>query len=501
MHHVRQGCPTAMPDFIQKTDGRRQPTRGDGRRQPRLLRCSPLLCAAVAALYASWLHAEPPRRADEPEIRATPEPAANAKPARGVKEIRGPRDLLGMYGVDESHWRGFFPGRDVGQDETEGLLRALYAVRRFSLEQIEHWVDSKARWSDWVDEPQQHQGAILLLRGRLRKVQRIKTLPELVERLDIEHYYRCEIQIADGGPLTIVYALHVPQAWNLDQPMDESVSWRGFFVKLANAVDAPPVPVWICQRVAWHCDQGKLKRLGNLGMDVGLLDDVTNRSAISGQERECFYQLLAAVGRANTADLKSATRRRYKVEPLFNRPDEAKGQLVALHGTTRRAILIRIEDQDIVTRFGLDHYYELELFTDDSQGNPLVFCLRDLPADFPTGDDIFENVRIAGFFLKTWKYRIHSRAGEAARSDSARRQLAPLLVAKDVEWLTAHAQESSPYAYLVGFVIVASIAVAWIVVWRLNRSDDRFRKQALSRRDDKDIGAALQELSRRDQSA
>ena len=43
-------------------------------------------------------------------------------------------------------------------------------------------------------------------------------------------------------------------------------------------------------------------------------------------------------------------------------PKSVGGELYTLRGMARRAILIRVDDDDIRTRFGIDHYYEIEVF-------------------------------------------------------------------------------------------------------------------------------------------
>jgi hypothetical protein len=53
-------------------------------------------------------------------------------------------------------------------------------------------------------------------------------------------------------------------------------------------------------------------------------------------------------------------------------------------------------------RFGLDHYYLIELFTNDSQGNPLTFDVRELPPGFPQTGQLYEPVCIAGFTAALW---------------------------------------------------------------------------------------------------
>ena len=53
--------------------------------------------------------------------------------------------------------------------------------------------------------------------------------------------------------------------------------------------------------------------------------------------------------------------------------------LVKISGSARRLLLVRVADEQVIERFGIDHYYQLYVFTKDSQTNPLVFCLREIP--------------------------------------------------------------------------------------------------------------------------
>ena len=104
--------------------------------------------------------------------------------------------------------------------------------------------------------------------------------------------------------------------------------------------------------------------------------------------------------------------------PLFNdagQPARAAGG-IAGHGAADRRDPPRPGDQDIVARFGIDHYYQVSLFTDDSQGNPLTFCVRELPEGMPYGNlpRYGETVRIAGFFFKTWSYSVSKIADRRA---------------------------------------------------------------------------------------
>ncbi len=63
--------------------------------------------------------------------------------------------------------------------------------------------------------------------------------------------------------------------------------------------------------------------------------------------------------------------------PLFNEPASQRGRLVLLSGSARDVLRVDVPDRDIQERFGIRHYYQVHLFTDDSQGNSLIICVRE----------------------------------------------------------------------------------------------------------------------------
>jgi hypothetical protein len=193
---------------------------------------------------------------------------------------------------------------------------------------------------------------------------------------------------------------------------------------------------------------------------------------------------------------------RYSVAPLFNDADHQIGELLVLDGVVRRAVRVDVgtapdgQPSDVWQRFGIDHYYELELFTGDSQNYPVVVCVRDLPAGFPTGDEIHESVRVPGFFFKTWLY--HTRKtpdGPAAAPSTAQRQFAPLLIGPAPVWLDEQPSAGSPYAGLVGSgVFVLAMVGMWAAAWWFARGDRRFRDRVLARNYSLPEGRTLDDL-------
>jgi hypothetical protein len=176
----------------------------------------------------------------------------------------------------------------------------------------------------------------------------------------------------------------------------------------------------------------------------------------------------------------------YSVVPLFMEPQGQRGRLVALSGRTRRVVRIGVEDPDIVARFGIDHYYEISLFTDDSQDNPVVFCVRELPHGMPTGDgpEYLEQVRVAGFFFKLWTYHL-APSGEVSENDRSRgafRQPAPLLIGLQPVWYPQQPTPISPVAgAIAGGLFLLALLGVWLALWRSGRSDKRFHDQTIAK--------------------
>jgi hypothetical protein len=261
--------------------------------------------------------------------------------------------------------------------------------------------------------------------------------------------------------------------------------------------------------------------LGNLGMDVGLLDELGQEEAfqhtdqskrpkinarelrLGDRDREAFYQMLAAVQRARPGELRhearkqlrGTERKRNSVVPLFNAPASQQGKLVLLSGAARRVVPVRVTDAQIVARLGIEQYYEVEVFTHDSQDNPLVFCVHEIPQGMPVGEGpkYKEDVTVAGFFLKTWAYRIQPL--EPSEEDPSRWQLAPLLVGREVYWTPREKPASNPWVgAIAGGLFVVALLGVWLAIWSYGRGDKRFHDETLARQFAMEEGISLDEL-------
>ena len=178
----------------------------------------------------------------------------------------------------------------------------------------------------------------------------------------------------------------------------------------------------------------------------------------------------------------------FSVAPLFTQPQRQYGRLVSLRGTCRRAIRIPVDDPDVQKRFGIKHYYEMQVFTDDSQGNPVTFCVRELPAGMPQGEKIYVEIRVAGFFFKTWTYHIplsaERRKQILARVPAEKHPLidwekyerfpAPLLIGRAPVWVRPVTQANPFYGIVAGSMFTAALLLVCFAVWTTSRSDEHF---------------------------
>lgn len=437
-----------------------------GRLPALLVACAALLGTAFGQEVKIRPHGDVPV-ADEPT------------PANEPAQTSSPRSLLELFGVADWLDRAA-DGADFPPEGDDLLWRSLYAVRRLPLAEIDR-CQRQESLQDLRAAPGKFRGEIVALTGTLSGLTHCDPSVKARDDFNLAGYDRCEIEVGPERQRAIVYALRLPKKWQAESPLSQRVGVKGMFVRLAGEEDRS-APILVARRVAWYPQTP----LGDLDMDVGLFDDVSTSHGLSASDRECFYQLLAAAGRAGTRQLLRAVPkdgRDAEVTPLFNQPQKQQGRLVELTGTARRAVLVRVEDRDIIERLGIDHYYELQVFTSDSQDNPLTFCVRELPRGFPDGDRIIETVRIAGFFFKKWGFRSSEEAEPQAPAKPAaiRRQLAPLLVGREPVWVrpVPADQRFANGVALVLFVVLT--AVLWLVVTVLSRSDAKFHRQ-VSRR-------------------
>jgi hypothetical protein len=398
-----------------------------------------------------------------------------------------PRGMFRALGVGDEYFDRFTDSGPLGAAETDSLLRIMFRLRVFPGRELRLWALGPAHLVGTAQQPSEYRSLVFRLGGRVTSVEPVRPPAADAERFEMARYFRCLLEPDDPAvPLAEIYTEQVPAAWAKGAKPNARGGALGVLLKRVADGQRPTI-AFAAPRLAWFPDDP----LGRLGMDVGLLDAVKDQERIDA-DREAFYELLAAAGRARPGQLlreadaalptlPDESRRAdprgnqfYSVVPLFNAPASQRGRLVALCGVARRIERVLVDPAD-AARWGFDHYWQVSLFTDDSQGNPLTFCVRELPPNIQPGSspDYAVPVRAAGFFFKTWPYAV-STAADAVQPDDGRKtrvQLSPLLIGRSLELVNEPTPrgESTASNLFVAVVIALATALIWLFARRSAR--------------------------------
>ncbi len=220
----------------------------------------------------------------------------------------------------------------------------------------------------------------------------------------------------------------------------------------------------------WQAQQAELRsEHKKLEAELAALTDSKLRESLQQQIKQAKKKrgLAAAV-------IKQADSGRSSVAPMFLQPEKEVGELYVFEGTARRAVRIAAGDR-LGTEIEKKAYYELEVFTSDSQNLPIVCCVTQLPEDFPTGDEIREPVRISGVFFKLWRYRSRNLTKQAGETTGQRQLYTPVVLGHSPTWLIQTAESGTFLAFWGGVAFLGVLVMLWISLAWLARRDRRAR--------------------------
>ncbi len=151
-----------------------------------------------------------------------------------------------------------------------------------------------------------------------------------------------------------------------------------------------------------------------------------------------------------------------------------------IEGVARRAVRIAApggaaSQGSTSGKLSFDAYYEMEVFTADSQNLPVVCCVSRLPAEFPVGDKIREPVRVDGVFFKSWRYRTRKNLVAPGETDRQQRMVTPVVVGGVPTWLPTPTRGQNRWGLWGGMAFLAALVVFWVVMFRLAERDRRRR--------------------------
>lgn len=427
-------------------------------------------------------------------LASSPSGYSQQEKARG-----GFREVLKIVGIT--------PGQLAGLSITD-ITVANGEILAQVVQRLEQHAGELARWTLPKQQLRSELiGELFELQGTAEQVATVPVPVEVVERLELKKLFRCRVKLDDGQQVTVL-TTNIPQRWDSSQSLAEPISLRGVLLQVGQE------PLLLTTHLRWFpttgLPNGKLL-LARFGMDAALWDDIVQRSQFvspeRGREAQAFYACLAAIKQVPAAELakltleniarlaaasqsaqtklqkqmavsvkEQAERGLSSVAPLFLEPEQQVGELVRIEGTARRAVRIAVSEKDsLAASQPISEYFELEVFTADSQNLPLVCCVTSLPAGFPTGDAIRAGVRLDGVFFKSWRYRSRQVADGPGETATQQQRYTPVILASTVTWLQEAPAGQSWWGVAVGGAIFAAMMLGLARMVISFRQDRRTR--------------------------
>ncbi|MEX2176677.1 MAG: hypothetical protein WD872_20085 [Pirellulaceae bacterium] len=430
-------------------------------------------------------HSEPPQaETARPATKKLPWERLRTRNSEPIlRPPASPREILERYDIGPSQLDSFVQGQPLGPGEEDVLAKILFRFSRLGLDNIQRWTKKNVAWDQLAAAPNDYRAEFFSLRGRVTRVEEHPLLPELAELLEFDRYYRVTLELDDAPYQALICTRQVPEAWAVGQTIDQPAAADGLFLKLGGGEGTAAQLIFAAGRVAWLPDRPQPQQfvgpdqiaLAGLGFDVGLFDDVRqgNGQGLLGTDREAFYQLLAALGRADESGQTLAKGKPLNVVPLIEKPQEHHGDFLVVQGIARRITKIPVSDADVRRRFGIDHYYEIDLFVPlgdktlrfgkPAAGEqapvfrnsfPVTLVARKLPPGVPEGDNLAEPLRAEAVFFKLWAFR------STYMSQFDRPQPAPLVIGFEPQIV----QLSSPSYWISNALVGAALGMALVVI-------------------------------------
>ncbi|MFM8252205.1 MAG: hypothetical protein ACKOBW_11465, partial [Planctomycetota bacterium] len=367
-------------------------------------------------------------RAKPPWIRA-----GGASSGKAPRRVVSARDLI--VNVEPSQWEMLRDGRGWHADEEETLTRVLYRLPIIGPNDSYRLARPVESWPNFPGELALQRGDMVRFRGRVQRVRRVELIPEVATRFQFDHYFAVTMQPTGESFQVIIYARQVPEAWSLEKELDEPAGVEAVYLKSRDAAATEERHFFAAERLAWFPEKaGELPGvisdwilLARLGMDIGRLDDIRKRdgSPLENADTACFYEMLTAAGQGTAADWAVAPE--FDLVPFLQHPQQQHGKLARVSGRVKRVTKIVLSSSEIQDRYGLDHYYEVDLMVPlgnreirlprnaqdkeapvISNSFPVVCCVLDVPPrlrELAENASINEDMTIIGFNFRLWSYQ------------------------------------------------------------------------------------------------
>ena len=429
-------------------------------------------------------------------------------PCHAVAQASSPRELLGTVGIDESAFDALAQADfdDLQSGDVSAIEHLVTTLQRFDLIDVERW---RQPLPSNLESEAESVGTLFRVGGVVELIAP-KTTPTggTIYHITLQLSPNApQVNNATTSPRLSVWAKQIPNAWHplVNQPVRITVKSDALLIKTDS-------PTFATSRFEWlpsDHDSGPpvashLVKAASIGIDVSLFEQIEHGKKVSSADRECFYQCLSradkiesvAVSEQNSTDESDP----FNIVDLLQKPREQTGRIYEIKGIARRAVRIPVSDSDIKKRFGIDHYYEVDVFVpmksmlilqDEKTGDkvrydkyPMTFCVRQLPPGFPEGPVITQAVTLHAMYFKLWSYRNELLGSSGNRSNAAdaadRRQQSPLFIARSPTLRFMSNQSSRAWnstAQLIGLTLALVIVLVAMLLYRNSRRDDALRRK------------------------
>ena len=385
------------------------------------------------------------------------------------------RELLEPIGFDDAFWDAFGHGDTLDSDSTLQAFRLLDRLSAFTPDQ----------WTSWRETLPPTAILSSADRGRIYEVQGIVTsvegpyllADEGLQGFRMESYYIVNVASFNAASVDDtsvddtsigaerqthrIICQRVPQAWVERKNLAEVCALDG--VLIASGSDAP---TWFAaDRIRWYSDDRigsdandgsdvndgsdakgnkriKLPQawqfLGRNGVDMGRIEGMLKRNSLplNSDERDIFYPTLSLLSKAPD-DWQDVASTPWSLTDVLRAPKDYQGQRLQGRATARRVTKVLVDDPAITRRFGIDAYYQVDVFfplegakirltspnAENKEDSPTytngypgtIVCLT-LPKRLATAAQkvldgtaktqlIQVPLEVDGIFLKIWSYR------------------------------------------------------------------------------------------------
>jgi hypothetical protein len=183
------------------------------------------------------------------------------------------------------------------------------------------------------------------------------------------------------------------------------------------------------------------------GVDPARLADIEDDTMFQSNETAVWYELLGVLATVDDETWRAQQPIQVGFVQLYRQPDVYRGKLISVRGTVYRVSYVKSAE----SRSEVDGYWQLWLRPEGTNQVMVVYSLS-VPAGFPPGPSMKEDVEVAGLFFKRWAYL----AKDGPRS-------APLVLAREPIWKPAPQAEQIALPSL-GNAIAAVIGVGLLAM-------------------------------------